>query len=47
LLRVNEDPIRDRTELLIKVRTTKLRKLGLDTRQFIGKENAVTVSLGD
>jgi hypothetical protein len=45
LLRVNEDAVRDKTELTIKVRTTKLEKLGVQTKSLVGKENAVTVSL--
>lgn len=47
LLKVDEDPIRDKTELVIKVRTTKLQKLGIAPKDFIGKENFVTIALGD
>lgn len=47
LLKVDEDPIRDKTELVIKVRTTKLEKIGVDAKAFIGRENALTISLED
>lgn len=47
LIKVDEDPVRDKTELVIKVRTTKLQKLGVQAKQLIGKENGVTVALGD
>jgi hypothetical protein len=44
LLKVNEDPVRDKTELTIKVRTTKLAKLGVEAKAFLGSENALTIS---
>jgi len=47
LTNVDEDPVRDRTELVIKVRTTKLEKLGVQAKQFLGKENALTISFED
>lgn len=47
LLRVDEDPVRDKTELIIKVRTTKLQKLGVKAKAFVSKENALTVSFED
>jgi hypothetical protein len=46
LIRVDEDPVRDKTELVIKVRTTKLNKLGVKAKEFVGKENALTISFG-
>jgi hypothetical protein len=45
LTKVDEDPVRDRTELVIKVRTTKLQKLGVQAKQLLGKENALSISL--
>lgn len=45
LVKVDEDPVRDKTELVIKVRTTKLQKIGVQAKAFIGRENALTISL--
>ena len=46
LIRADEDAVRDKTELVIKVRTTKLNKLGVKAKEFVGKENALTISFG-
>ena len=45
LLRVSEDAVRDRTELTIKVRTTKLEKIGVKAQSLVGKENALVISI--
>jgi hypothetical protein len=44
LLKVDEDPVRDKTDLVIRVRTTKLEKLGLQAKAFLSKENALIIS---
>jgi hypothetical protein len=45
LIKVSEDIVRDRTELTIRVRTTKLEKLGVQAKSLVGKENALTISI--
>jgi hypothetical protein len=45
LLRFSEDAVRDKTELTIRVRTTKLEKLGVQAKGLVGKENALTISI--
>jgi hypothetical protein len=47
LLSVNEDPLRDKTELLVKVRTSKLLKLGVEPRSKVGKENSIIITIAD
>ena len=47
LLKADEDAVRDRTDLLIRVRTTKLQKLGVHAKAFVDKDNALTISFED
>ena len=47
LLKVDEDPVRDKTDLVIRVRTTKLEKLGVQAKAFVSRENALTISFED